>query len=79
MIVLLSSGNLGGTQAVISLIKQRSDAEEASNLWDAKTMFDTALLVSDAMRDVDRRDGEYLAQVGGAFNASFISGRANPG
>ena len=74
VIVLLSSGNLGGTQAVISLLKQRSDAMDAPNLWDARTMFDAALLVSDAMRDVDRRDGEYLAQVGGAFNASFILG-----
>ena len=74
VIVLLSSGNLGGTQAVISLLKQRSDATDAPNLWDAKTMFDAALLVSDAMRDVDRRDGEYLTQVGGAFNASFILG-----
>src|ERR1700754_5002450 len=71
VIVLMSSGNLGGTQAVISLMKQRSDAEGASNLWSAKTMFDTAMLVSDAMRDVDRRDGEYLTQAGGAFNASF--------
>ena len=27
VIVLLSSGNLGGTQAVISLLKQRSDQQ----------------------------------------------------
>jgi putative proteasome-type protease len=74
VIILLSSGNLGGTQAVISLLKQRSDTTNAPNLWNAKTMFDAALLVSDAMRDVDRRDGEYLTQVGGAFNASFILG-----
>jgi len=74
VIVLLSSGNLGGTQAVVSLMKQRSDPGEASSLWNAKTMFDTAMLVSDAMRDVDRRDGEYLAQGGGPFNASFILG-----
>jgi putative proteasome-type protease len=74
VLVLLSSGNLGGTQAVISLLKQRGDAESTPSLWNATTMFDTAMLVSDAMRDVDRRDGEYLAQAGGAFNASFILG-----
>ena len=74
VLVLLSSGNLGGTQAVISLLKQRGDAERTPSLWNATTMFDTAMLVSDAMRDVDRRDGEYLAQAGGAFNASFILG-----
>jgi putative proteasome-type protease len=74
VIVLLSSGNLGGTQAVVSLMKQRSEPGEASSLWNATTMFDTAMLVSDAMRDVDHRDGEYLTQAGGAFNASFILG-----
>lgn len=74
VIVLLSSGNLGGTQAVISVIKQRADADGVANLWNAKTMFDTAILVSDAMREVDLRDGEHLAQAGGGFNASFILG-----
>lgn len=74
VIVLLSSGNLGGTQAVISVIKQRADAEGVANLWNAKTMFDTAILVSDAMREIDLRDGEHLAQAGGGFNASFIMG-----
>ena len=74
VVVLLSSGNLGGTQAVISLLKQRGDAGDTPNLTNASTMFDTAMLVSDAMREVDRRDGEHLAQAGGAFNASFILG-----
>jgi putative proteasome-type protease len=32
------------------------------------------MLVSDAMRDVDRRDGQHLAGSGGGFNASFILG-----
>src|ERR1700754_4712658 len=61
VIVLMSSGNLAGTQAVISLLKQRGDALDRPSLWDADTMFNAALLVSDAMRDVDRRDGPYLA------------------
>ena len=74
VIVLLSSGNLGGTQAVISVVKQRANIEGAISLWNAKTMFDTAILVSDAMREVDRRDGEHLTQAGGGFNASFIMG-----
>jgi putative proteasome-type protease len=74
VIVLLSSGNLGGTQAVISVVKQRANTEGAISLWNAKTMFDAAILVSDAMREVDRRDGEHLTQAGGGFNASFIMG-----
>jgi putative proteasome-type protease len=74
-IVLLSSGNLAGTQAVISVLKQRGDAKvDAINLWNAKTMFDVAILVADAMRDIERRDGQYLAESSVKFNASFILG-----
>jgi putative proteasome-type protease len=74
IIVLLSSGNLAGTQAVVSLLKQRGKIEgEAPTVWSAKTLFDVAGLVADAMRDIDRRDGAYLIDSGG-FNASFILG-----
>ena len=37
-------------------------------------MFDVAGLVSDAMRDIERRDGAYLEQSDIGFNASFILG-----
>ena len=37
-------------------------------------MFDVAGLVSDAMRDIERRDGSYLEQSDVGFNASFIVG-----
>src|SRR5512144_886746 len=72
VLVLLSSGNLAGTQAVISVLKQRGEA--ALNLWNARTMFDVANLVADAMRDIERRDGPYLAESDIRFNASFILG-----
>ena len=74
VIVLLSSGNLAGTQAVISVLKQRNTKDGVPNLWSAESMFDTAMLVSDAMRDVDRRDGQHLADSDVSFNASFILG-----
>ena len=75
VIVLLSSGNLAGTQAVIGLLRQRADGGTASpNLWTTQSMFDTAAVVSDAMRDVDRRDGQFLEESDGGFNASFILG-----
>ena len=75
VIVLLSSGNLSGTQAVISVLDQRCRANDAlPNLWGALTMFDVAMLVSDAMRDIDRRDGDYLRDTEHGFNASFIVG-----
>ena len=44
------------------------------NLWTTQSMFDTAVVVSDAMRDVDRRDGQFLEDSDGGFNASFILG-----
>jgi putative proteasome-type protease len=73
--VLLSSGNLAGTQAVTSVLKQRGDAKEnAPNLWTARTMFDVAGLVSDAMRDIERRDKVHLEKGDLIFNASFILG-----
>lgn len=74
VIVLLSSGNLAGTQAVCSLLRQRCARDAAENLWSAASMFDAAMLVSDAMRDVDRRDGQHLTDSDFGFNASFILG-----
>jgi len=75
VIVLLSSGNLAGTQAVIGVLNQRCAAGDGvPNLWNARTMFEVAMLVADAMRDIERRDGEYLEKSEVGFNASFIVG-----
>jgi len=75
VVVLLSSGNLAGTQAVIGILNQRCAAGDAHpNLWSARTMFDVAMLVSDAMRDIEGRDGKFLQQSEISFNASFIVG-----
>ena len=75
VIVLLSSGNLAGTQAVICVLNQRCDlGDGTASLWSARTMFDVAMLVADAMRDIERRDGEYLEESEISFNASFIVG-----
>lgn len=74
LLVMLSSGNLAGTQAVISRLKQRLEAAEPRNIMNAENMFDVAELVADAMREVDHRDGEYLAENEITFDASFILG-----
>jgi len=76
VIVLLSSGNLAGTQAVISMIKQRGEApgNDVINVWNARTMFDVAVIVSHAVRDVEHRDGKHLASSASPFHASFIIG-----
>jgi putative proteasome-type protease len=75
VMVLLSSGNLAGTQAIISLLAQRGDdPDNRHSLWKARTMFDAVNLVSDAMRDIERRDGASLEASDLTFNASFILG-----
>jgi putative proteasome-type protease len=74
VVVLLSSGSLAGTQAVISVLRQRCELEDGTpSLWTARTMFDVAIVVSDAVRDVERRDAPYF-ESSIAFNASFIVG-----
>jgi len=73
VLVLLSSGGLAATQAVISVLRQRA-AGEPPHIWSAGSMFDVANLVSDAMRDIERRDGPFLEGGGLKFNASFILG-----
>jgi putative proteasome-type protease len=76
VIVLLSSGNLAGTQAVITTLRQRgeSPAGDAATIWNARTMFDVVGLVADAVRDVEQRDAPAMAGSEHPFNASFIIG-----
>lgn len=75
VIVLLSSGNLAGTQSIISVLTQRcAEGDAATNLMGAKTMFDVVRLVADAVRETEHRDAGYLAGNRVAFNASFIVG-----
>ena len=76
VLVLLSSGGLAATQAVIGVLNKRAAAEppQPPDIWTAESMFDVANLVTDAMRDIERRDGPYLESGGLKFNASFILG-----
>jgi putative proteasome-type protease len=73
VLVLLSSGGLAATQAVINVLRQRAVAEPP-HIWSVGSMFDVANLVSDAMRAIERRDGPFLEANDLKFNASFILG-----
>lgn len=73
VLVLLSSGGLAATQAVINVLRKRA-AAQPPHIWTAPSMFDVANLVADAMRDIERRDGPFLESGGLKFNASFILG-----
>jgi len=73
VLVLLSSGGLAATQTVINVLRQRATGPPP-HLWSVTSMFDVANLVSDAMREIERRDGPFLETSGLKFNASFILG-----
>jgi len=78
VLVLLSSGSLAGTQAVVSLLAQNAAAPDGAeglrSIMTAGTMFDVACIVGDAMRAIERRDKAYLERSELTFNASFILG-----
>lgn len=73
VLVLLSSGALAGTQAVINVLRRRATGKPP-HIWSVESVFDVANLVSDAMRDIERRDGPFLEASGPRFNASFVLG-----
>ena len=59
VLVLLSPGGLAATQTVINLLRHRA-ASKPTNILSVASMFDVANLVSDAMCDIERRDGAFL-------------------
>jgi putative proteasome-type protease len=75
VLVLMSSGNLAGTQTVVSLLKQRSLLTDGTpNVWTGKTMLDVVMCISDVMRAVESRDAKRLEQSEVTFNASLLVG-----
>ncbi len=74
VIVTLSSGNLSVTQNALSLLEQRARTSGLANLWKCTSLYDVACALGEAMRDVQRRDGDYLRQAQIEASASFILG-----
>lgn len=73
-IVLLNSGNLATTQAVVSTLRQVLHTDRP-NLMSAPTMFDVAVLVGDAVRRmIHLHSTSQLAQSGVDFSCSFLVG-----
>ncbi len=73
VMVLLSTGNLAISQALVSIVRERIDAA-ASSIYTAPNMFEAAREMGDALREVHRRDAEALKEHNVEFNASFIFG-----
>lgn len=74
VLVTQSAGNLSVTQNVLSLIEQRARAGGSNSLWQADSLYDVACLMGEAMREVQRRDGDYLRKNNIDASASFILG-----
>jgi putative proteasome-type protease len=75
---LLSAGNLSISQSVREILQteQLREFEDAEpiTIWNAKSMFDAARVLGQAVRHVYQRDAEALQQAGVEFNVSLIFG-----
>jgi putative proteasome-type protease len=73
VMVLLSTGNLAISQAMIGILRERSE-EAPTSIYRSPDMFEAARTIGEALREVHRRDGEALKEHSIEFNASFIFG-----
>jgi putative proteasome-type protease len=74
VLVLMSAGNLGITQAVINLLEAPDEIDQKSRLLSVANMFNAARVVGDALREIHHRDAEDLREHGYDFNGTFILG-----
>lgn len=76
VIVLMSAGNLATTQSVVSLLDERSKAvsDRRSQLLETASMFQTARLVGDVVKEVIAHSSPNGDRADSYFNASFILG-----
>src|SRR5260370_11253278 len=62
VLVLMSAGNLGITQAVVNLLEAPDDRYPNTRLLSVPNMFDAARVVGDALREIHKRDAEDLKE-----------------
>jgi putative proteasome-type protease len=75
VICILSSGNLSITQSTVNLLEHNTRSGDANKtVTNASSMFEIADLVGNALREVRRRDAQYLQQSNIDASASFIVG-----
>lgn len=76
VITMMSAGNLATTQAVVSLLNERTKAPEERHpsLLAAPSMFQAARLVADTLREVIERQADAGQRADSAFNATIILG-----
>jgi len=76
--VLLTAGNLSISQSVREILQiehiKDADTGEAITIWNARSMFDAARVLGQAVRRVYDRDAAALNHAGVEFNVSLIFG-----
>ena len=75
LIAVLTAGNLSITQSVLNILEQHRHADQGrQTIWSVSSMYDVAVLVGEALREVQRRDGTYLTQGNIDPSASLLIG-----
>jgi putative proteasome-type protease len=79
VMVLLSSGNLAISQALVNILQEQiagvaAGGDVSNNLSTAINMFEAARCVGNALREVHKRDAVALEEHNIEFNATFIFG-----
>lgn len=75
MICVMNSGNLAITQGVINILEQNAAADDSRrSLMNTPSMYDAAILVGEALREMQRRDGPTLMQQNIDYSASLMVG-----
>lgn len=76
--VLLTAGNLSVSQSVREILQvehiKDTETGEAITIWNARSMFDAARVLGQAVRRVYDRDAASLKHAGVEFNVSLIFG-----
>ncbi len=73
VIVLMTSGNLAAGQAVRQLVAETRD-DDGTSIWTAKTLFEVARIVGEAVRKIRARDAQALEDAGLEFTMSILVG-----
>ena len=76
VITLMTAGNLATTQAVVSILEERTKApdEREPSLMAVPSMFQAARLVADTLKDVIANHADSGQRADAAFNATVILG-----
>jgi putative proteasome-type protease len=75
LITVLTAGNLSVTQSVMNILELHRHADQGrQTIWSVASMYDVAVLVGEAMREVQRRDGPFLSQGNIDASASLLVG-----